>query len=39
MVEANMDFMEEIERGHGVYIILYLDGKPDEICFAGYSFD
>jgi hypothetical protein len=39
MVEPNMDFLEDIERGHGVYIILYKDGKPDEICFAGYSFD
>jgi hypothetical protein len=34
-----MDFMEEVERGQGVYIILYRDGQPDEICFAGYSFD
>ena len=39
MVEGNMDFMEPIERGQGVYIILYRDGEPDEICFAGYSFD
>jgi hypothetical protein len=39
MVEPNMDFWEDMERGQGVYIILYRDGKPDEICFAGYSFD
>lgn len=39
MVEGNMDFMESVERGQGLYIILYRDGKPDEICFAGYSFD
>ena len=39
MVEVNMEFMEELERGQGVYIILYANGKPDEICFAGYSFD
>jgi hypothetical protein len=39
MVETDMDFMESIDRGQGVYIILYRDGKPDEICFAGYSFD
>jgi hypothetical protein len=39
MVEGNMDFLEDVERGMGVYIILYRDGKPDEICFAGYSFD
>jgi hypothetical protein len=39
MVEPNLDFLEDIERGHGAYVILYRDGKPDEICFAGYSFD
>jgi hypothetical protein len=39
MVEEDMAFLEETERGHGVYIILYRDGEPDEILFAGYSFD
>ncbi len=39
MVEENMDFLEDVERGHGVYIILYQDGQPSEILFAGYSFD
>jgi len=38
-VEKDQDFFEEIDRGHGIYIIVYRDGKPDEICFAGYSFD
>jgi hypothetical protein len=38
-VERDMDFFEEIERGHGVYVVLYRDGRPDEILFAGYSFD
>lgn len=38
-IEENMDFLEEIERGHCVYIIVYKDGQPDEIFFAGYSFD
>ncbi len=38
-VEDSMDFMEDIERGQAVYIILYRDGKPDEILFVGYSFD
>jgi hypothetical protein len=38
-VEANMDFLEDIERGHAVYIILYADGSPSELLFAGYSFD
>ncbi|MCI0640589.1 MAG: hypothetical protein L0Y72_22765 [Gemmataceae bacterium] len=38
-VEANMEFLEDVERGHAVYIILYKNGKPDELMFAGYSFD
>lgn len=39
MVEQNMDFFEDVERGHGVYIILYRGAQPNEIFFAGYSFD
>lgn len=39
MVEKNMDFFEDVDRGHGVYILLYKDGHPDEVLFAGYSFD
>jgi hypothetical protein len=39
MVERNMDFLEDVERGQGVYIVLYRNGRPAEICFAGYSFD
>ena len=40
MVEANMvDVYEEVERGQGIYIVLYKDGKPSEIFFGGYSFD
>ncbi len=39
MVEQNMDFFEDLERGQGIYIILYSDGRPSEICFAGYSYD
>lgn len=39
MVEQNMDFLEEVERGQGVYIVVYKDGHPDEIFFAGYSCD
>lgn len=38
MVE-NLAFLEDIERGTGVYVIVYDNGKPSEICFAGYSFD
>jgi hypothetical protein len=39
MVEHNMDFLEDVERGHCVYVVLYKNGKPDELLFAGYSFD
>ena len=39
VVEQNMNFFEEIERGHGVYVVLYRRGRPDELFFAGYSFD
>ncbi len=39
MVEQNDDFFEDIDRGHGIYIVLYRDGTPDELFFAGYSYD
>jgi hypothetical protein len=39
MVESNMDFFEQVDRGQAVYVVVYKDGKPDELCFAGYSFD
>ena len=39
MIERNMDFYEDIERGQGVYIVAHQDGKPSEIFFGGYSFD
>jgi len=39
MIENHMDFLEDLERGHGVYLVAYKDGAPDEIFFAGYSFD
>jgi hypothetical protein len=39
MIEGNMEFYEDIERGQGVYIIVYKDGKPSEIFFGGYSYD
>jgi hypothetical protein len=38
-VEANTDFLENVERGHAVYIILYDRGRPAEVMFAGYSVD
>jgi hypothetical protein len=39
MIEETMEFFEEIERGQGIYIVVYQDGKPSELFFAGYSFD
>ena len=36
---SDLEFLEEVERGTGVYIIVYDKGKPAEICFAGYSYD
>lgn len=36
---SNEQFWEFIERGQGIYIIIYKNAKPVEICFAGYSFD
>ncbi len=39
MVEEEMDYLEDVERGHGIYLILYRGDEPDEILFAGYSFD
>lgn len=39
MIEANVDFLCDIERGHGIYIVVYADNHPAEILFAGYSYD
>ncbi len=39
MIEANMDFFDDIERGQAVYLVAYRDGQPHELFFAGYSYD
>ena len=39
MVTKNMDFFNDIERGHCIFFIIYKNAKPSEILFAGYSFD
>ncbi len=39
MVEENMDFLADVDRGQCVYIITYKEDSPDEILLAGYSFD
>jgi len=39
MIEQNMAFLADINRGEGVYVAVYKEGRPDEIFFAGYSCD
>ena len=39
MIQENLEFFEDIERGQCVYIIAYQDGIPSEIFFGGYSYD
>jgi hypothetical protein len=38
-VEEKMGFLEDVERGQGIYIVIYEDNLPSEILFSGYSFD
>jgi len=39
MVEASEELFDALERGQGVYIVVYEGERPSEIFFAGYSFD
>jgi hypothetical protein len=39
MVEANNELYELIDRGLGVYIVVYDGDSPSELYFAGYSYD
>ena len=39
MVAENMDLFEDVERGHAIYFVLFQDGNPSEIFFAGVSYD
>jgi len=39
MIQENSDFYRSIDRGQGIYIVVYKGDKPDELFFAGYSFD
>lgn len=38
-IEEDAGFLEDVDRGHGVYVVTYRDGQPDQIYFGGYSFD
>ena len=33
------EFFADIERGQCVYVVVYAEGKPSELFFAGYSYD
>jgi hypothetical protein len=39
MVLESDDLWERLDRGWGVYVVLFSGEKPTEIYFAGYSFD
>ena len=39
MVAGSDELFEALERGQGVYVVVYDGGQPSEIFFAGYSFD
>jgi hypothetical protein len=39
MVEESEELFEDMERGQGVYVVVYDDDEPSEIFFGGYSFD
>jgi hypothetical protein len=39
MIEESDELYDKLERGQGVYIVVYRDNQPSEIFFAGYSFD
>ncbi|MDB6016389.1 MAG: hypothetical protein JWR19_878 [Pedosphaera sp.] len=39
MVKESEELIERIDRGQGVCVVTYQQGKPDGIYFAGYSFD
>lgn len=38
-IEVCEDLFEQIDRGEAIYIVVYDDGEPAQIYFAGYSFD
>jgi hypothetical protein len=39
MVEQCEELIEGIGRGRGIYVVIYRQGKPEAIYFAGYSYD
>ena len=39
MVEESEELIDRIDRGQGVCVITYREGKPEGLYFAGYSYD
>lgn len=39
MIEECDALWDDLERGHAIYLIAYAGGVPEQIYFAGYSFD
>ena len=39
IIKASLDYYNYLDRGLGLYIIVYEDDAPLELFFAGYSFD
>lgn len=39
LLESELAVFNEIDRGQGACIVVYKDGKPSELFFAGYSYD
>lgn len=39
MVAKGYGLFEDIDRGQGIYVVVYQDDMPTELFFAGYSFD
>ena len=38
-VEGSDELYDALERGQGIYVVVYEGGRPSEIFFAGYSYD
>jgi hypothetical protein len=38
-VEDSDELFDQLERGQGVYVVIYEDDEPSQLFFAGYSYD
>ena len=38
-IEANEAIFDQVERGQGVYIVVYENDEASQVYFAGYSYD